>query len=321
MDEPSSTSRSTLTPEIRALLHVPDDQTLAERQKRSTRERRVAGIWLGLILGLVYGAVSQSINTLYLPEIPLYHPFPGPWWTALLSALLGGLLGWISAWPENGLRGILLGGLLGALVIDIATLVETFLESGNLNRVGAALFFIALPLVASLVVGIAAFLGALNWRQRLRRERGPRWLIHAIPLAMALLVGWLASTTAYPPDARTVLIRAQDMIEQGRLAARPDDLPPSLRNSAVVGFSEHAGQDYTLQWDRDPTNRYAIPRPLGPSGQDALVIARFSDGWTLVCLYTAPAARPECISLEWVRKSAPVGLKSSLNARKPTGAG
>jgi hypothetical protein len=298
MTETPPSPRSTLTAEVRALLQVPDDATLAERHRRSTRERRRTGVWLGLALGLVFGGISQSINPLYLPDLPLYHPFPGPWLTTLLSMLLGGLLGWVSAWPENGLLGIFFGGLLGALALDTATLIETFLESGDLNQVGAALFFIALPMVASLVVVIAAFWWALNWRQRLRREKGPRWLFHTIPLVLVLLVGWLATTTAYPPDARTVLTRARDLIETGRSAAQPTDLPPALRAAGVTGFLEHAGLDYTLQWDRDPTNRYAIPRPLGPGGLDALVIVRFSDGWTLACLYTAPTAPPQCISLD-----------------------
>jgi hypothetical protein len=246
----------------------------------------------------VYGAVSQSINHFYLPDLPLYHPAPGPWLIALSAMLLGGLLGWLSAWPENSLLGILCGGLLGALAMDGATILETFQEAGNLQQVGAALFLIALPMVAGLALVVALFRWALDGRQRLRWERGPRLLIHGIPVVLLLLVGWLATSAAYPPAGRVELTRTRDLIEEGRMAAQTSDLPSALRAARVGDFLAHAQEPYTLQWDRDPTNRYAIPRPAGHSGQDALVIARFTGGWTLVCLYTWVSAPPQCISLD-----------------------
>ncbi len=298
MNDTFPSERSGLTPEMRTLLHVPDDDTLAARQKSWIRDRRRFGVWLGLALGLVYGSISQSINHLYLPDLPLYHPAPGPWVIGLLFMLLGGALGLASAWPNNSILGIFLGGLLGALVMDAATLVETGLNSSSLDIVVAALFIIALPMVAALALVVALFRGALNWRQRIRREDGSRLLSAAIPLVLVLLVGWLAVASGYPPEARAILTRAQDLIEEGRGVAEPSALPGALRVRAVNDFLAHADQPYTLQWDRDPTNRYAIPRPLGQSGTDSLAIARFEDGWTLVCLYTWVTAPPQCISLD-----------------------
>jgi hypothetical protein len=298
MNETIPPDRTSLTPEIRTLLYVPDDKTLEARQKSWIRDRRRFGILLGLALGLIYGAISQSINHLYLPDLPLYYPAPGPWLIALLFVLLGGALGFASAWPNNSLLGILLGGTIGALVMDIATLLETGLNSSDIRMVIAALFIIAMPLVASLALVVALFRGALDWHQRTLRGKGPLWLSAGIPLVLALLIGWMAVTSGYSPTARTLLVRARDLIEEGRAAAEPAALPGALRVNAVKDFSAHANQPYALEWDADPTNRYAIPRPLGQGGADALVIARFADGWTLVCLYTWVTAPPQCISLD-----------------------
>jgi len=291
-------SRSSLSPEIRALLHVPDDQTLEERYKRQTRERRWTGLWLGLALGLIYGAVTQSINHLYLPGLALYHPAPGPWLTALISMLLGGALGWVSACPDNSLLGILIGGLLGALAMDAATILETGLSAVNRDAVLAALAVIALPMVASLALVVAVFRWALDWRGRILREQGSWLLLSAIPVVMVLLIAWLGTASAYPPNGRTLILRTRDLIQAGRAAADPAALPTALRAKSVDDFLVHGQGFYTLEWDKDPTNRYAIPRPIGHSGEDALVIARFEDGWTLVCLYTWVSGPPQCISLD-----------------------
>ena len=263
MNETIPPNRTSLTPEIRTLLYVPDDKTLEARQKSWIRDRRRFGIWLGLALGLIYGVISQSINHLYLPDLPLYHPAPGPWLIALLFVLLGGALGFASAWPNNSLLGILLGGLLGALVMDAATLLETGLDSNNLNSVIAALFIIAMPLVASLALVVALFRGALDWHQRIVRGKGPLWLSAGIPLVLVLLIGWMAVSSGYSPYARTLLVRAHDLIEEGTRRRGTGCAPRGLSRECSQGFQRPCQPTLHARMGRGPHQPLLHPAPVG----------------------------------------------------------
>jgi len=63
--------------------------------------RRWAGLILGALIGLAFGGVSQAVNLLFLPGIPLYQPPFGPDGNLLLALLTGALLGLICAWVER----------------------------------------------------------------------------------------------------------------------------------------------------------------------------------------------------------------------------
>ena len=49
--------------------------------------RRCAGLILGALIGLAFGSVSQGVNSLFLPGIPLYQPPFGPIGNSLLASL------------------------------------------------------------------------------------------------------------------------------------------------------------------------------------------------------------------------------------------
>ena len=78
------------------------------------RYRRAAGALIGIMFGFAYTLVSQLINRLALPGIPLYQPPLGPVGNILLGLLAGAGLGLLCAWPASGAKGILLGGAAAA---------------------------------------------------------------------------------------------------------------------------------------------------------------------------------------------------------------
>ncbi len=82
------------------------------------------GILLGAALGLAYGLVSQFINRIALPGIPLYQPPAGPFVNTLLSTLMGAGLGAITCYPASAALGILFGGLASLVGILIYMLIR-----------------------------------------------------------------------------------------------------------------------------------------------------------------------------------------------------
>ncbi|HXF83790.1 MAG TPA: hypothetical protein VNK49_00215 [Anaerolineales bacterium] len=58
--------------------------------------RRI-GFVLGLVLGLAYGTVSNLINRIYMPDIPLYVPPPGVSGLIVMTTLLFALQGLLAA--------------------------------------------------------------------------------------------------------------------------------------------------------------------------------------------------------------------------------
>lgn len=51
---------------------------------------------------------------------------------------------------------------------------------------------------------------------------------------------------------------------------------------------------YTLELVTQSINRFQIPYSPRANMQPAVVVARFTNGWTLACLYVNPAEPPFC---------------------------
>ena len=67
----------------------------------SDKARRVLGMIFGGGIGLLYGLVSQNVNSLYLPGVPLFFAPPGRAGSVILLALFGALMGLVVAWPSR----------------------------------------------------------------------------------------------------------------------------------------------------------------------------------------------------------------------------
>jgi hypothetical protein len=83
------------------------------------------------------------------------------------------------------------------------------------------------------------------------------------------------------------------MIEAGLAARDSASLPAPLQAPSVKNYP--AGRSpYTLEWTNVELDRFIELRPAASYDRQAAVIARFRNGLTLVCIYTAPKATPSC---------------------------
>lgn len=253
--------------------------------------RRITGLIIGTAIGLVFALVSQSINYLTLPGLPLFIPPFGVLLNAVVYTLLSALTGLLVAWPENGAFGVIYGSLVGGLVVTITAFL-----SGTVDNEGLAIKIIVLVLL--FVPVMAAFVPImilLRWvfarettahheEQSLMEPWKATRLI--MPVGLVLIAGLLGFTQQYPGYGDSVTQRMQDLIQQGMKVRTVEELPESLRPSHVNFFLDQANGPYTLQWDKDQGNRYALPRFSGPI-PPSVVIARFENGYLLVCLFTS----------------------------------
>jgi|GEM_PF-673498 len=286
-----------------------DDTAARQRQRHFTRSRRLTGFWLGLAMGTLYFTIAQLINPLLMPGLPIYQLPPGMPWTALIAGLAGGLTGLLAAWPDGSLVGILWGSLVGTLFFDVYALANSVSDSLPLSWIGVFLLFILLPMAAMTSAVIGGFRWALNRQQAAWQDQRSRWITHGIPVLLITAAAVFGLTAQYSEEARIVITRMQELIRAGQ-AAQAQGLPAELDVSQVIRFKENAQGPYTLEWSRDETNRYAIPRPANTGGNESIVIARFSNGYLLVCLFPNAYASAECVSRG--------RLGAAPDARQPT---
>lgn len=256
--------------------------------------RRRHGLVIGLAAGLVYGLVSNGANPLLLAGISLYQPPFGGVGNTLLWTAAGGLLGLISAWPSSSIYGVVLASLTAGLMLQISSLLSGHL-SLNLWRklIGAAGLYLPFAAMSSPLMGL------LRWAANEQRE----WYKQAwytrqrlwVPLFFLVVVGGLALLWMYPPDGLDITRRMHALIQQGLQTGQDASaLPDALKDPLVGAYSEKATANYQLEFSRQGLNRYQIPYAPQGDFQPGAAIARFSSGWTLVCLYINPEEAPFC---------------------------
>ena len=282
------TLRDHLTP-------LPNEEELILRQKKFTRYRRVTAAWMGFGMGLISVACAYSVNQWSLPGLPLYQPPPGMPWLALGGGVVCALVGLVTAWSQTSVIGILWGSLAGTLVFDSFALINSLPDKVPPAWIAGILFLILLPIAAMVSLVIGVFRWALNRHQSSWQDHGSVLVLVGIPLLLFLASLGLGYSARYPQDGLQVVRRMDNLIQSGQRSAA-GDLPPVLINDSIDNFQAHATGTYTLEWSKDPTNRYAIPRPAGSGGRESIVIARFSSGYLFICLYATPESEPECVS-------------------------
>ena len=230
----------------------------------------------------------------------------------------GALIGWVCLWAESSWVGILWGSLLAALVFDGYALLRSLSEAIPLSILAVSLGLIILPMTAM----AAAVVGSLRWaierQQAAWQDHRSSLIILGIPLLLSLTAAGLGWTNQYNENARTVLLRMQDLLQTGQRTAQTKALPPALTVEKVENFLVNGLSPYTLEWAMDPNNRYAIARSGGANGLESIAIARFENGWMLICLYPTPLGDPECVS-RWQPGSAvssPQTLEQPVPPRK-----
>lgn len=256
-------------------------------------QRRWIGLALGGLLGLTYGLVAQTINRFTLPGVPLYQPPLGPAGNTLLSGLTGAGLGLLVTLPMSSALGIVLGSAAVALAIMTSSLIRL---AGELTA-GAGVVFgvlLSVPLSWFAVPLVALLRWAIDRQAVLQlhgESRGVRW---RVPLILMLLMGFVAAFELLGTNAQAQLRQMDRTVEAGLAAAAVADLPEPLRDPLVHDFPAGRSQAYTLEWTQQDLDRFIELRPAANYDEHAAVIARFADGYRLVCLYPTARSGPTC---------------------------
>lgn len=263
------------------------------------KHRKWFGVLFVTAIGLAYGIFSQTINHLFMPGIPLYQPPFGALGNIILAGLVGASLGYLIASSESGGVGVLWGSLLGGAFIAIATLLTGRAEGEILWRKIAAVAIIFAPTAALLAPVLILFRWVIgreveSYRNASKGYSYARFQRYALPTVLVLAAGALGLSSMYNDLGRAVTPSMQSLIQQGRQAAGVEMLPEPLRPPDVKYFIKQKDTRYTLQWDKDDQNRFAIPRPAGSGFDQSTVIARFDNGYLLACMFPGKTGQPTC---------------------------
>ncbi len=260
--------------------------------------RRWFGLLFGALTGLIYGLVSQTLNRFILPGIPLYQPPLGMFGNLFLYTLVGAVLGLVDAWPEVSARGVIYSSLLTTLLACVTILFSGQTEAGGWGIKIAAVIGIFIPVIGFLAPFLVAFRWAISREENVFREKRAGFNMPVLqrillPLALILFMVWVGTASLLNNTAKTALPRMHTLIQQGQAAVSASaQIPAPLQAKNVTMFTQRGQGSYTLQWDRDDTNRYAIPRP--PGSNPSTVIAHFDNGYLLVCVFAGEDNPPEC---------------------------
>lgn len=262
-----------------------------ENPGETDRYRRLVGAGMGAVLGVVYFLVSQGINAIFLPDVPLYQPPLGFWGNVALGALWGGLLGLICAWPYSTAIGVVLASITSisvSIVRGLAGIDEPLSRLVIIAIVlGVPTAFLMVPAMMALRWGINGLVDQRNyrasWRERLR-----------LPATLLFLVAVIAAFSLYNAKARTLLVRMNDTLQAGLAATGAVQLPAALQNLRSGNFMADASAAYTLEWTEIDLDRFIDLRPSSNYGDHSAVIVRFDNGRSMVCLYPGVDVRPNC---------------------------
>ena len=264
-----------------------------EMQRTLEMRRRVLGSLLGAGLGLSYGLVSQLINRVALPGVPLYQPPLGPLGNIVLQGLVGAGLGFLTSQPSSATLGTLFGSLAAAAAVFVSTLQRV----SSLTNVGGAVIasvIFAIP-IAWLTVPLVALLRWTTGRTvELSRDNAPLLVRLRAPLMLVLVLAALASFELLPGEARSQIEHMHALVQAGLQASSAEELPAALRGPLVGDFASNTNRDYTLEWTDLDLDRFIELRPPSNYDQHAAIIARFAGDARLVCLYPSSKSEPTC---------------------------
>ncbi len=260
-----------------------------------TNHRRLFGVIFGTLLGLGYGIVSQSINHIILPGVPLYQPPFGPLGNVVVTTLVGALVGTICAWLPNDIGGVFAGAVTGALLLAVATLLTGRTDAEILPAKSLAVFFLLVPIIATLLPLMAIFRWVANREEVAHIHHLSAWFHIRAPLVIVIVFSAAGAFSLASQDARIMLPKTHNLIQEGLKVSQAADLPAPLQGNLVGDFQKNALGAYNLQWDNKEVNRFSIPRLMSQRPwEEAVVIARFESGWILVCLYPQTDRDPTC---------------------------
>ncbi len=258
----------------------------------SDRSRRIAGAGLGLVLGLLYGTVSGSINAIVLAGIPLRVDTPTLIANAIFSGLGAMAAGYVAAWPQSSLKGILGGAVAIALFGVIKALVSWATGAEDFLRVGLILIPLflpsaafALPITGLIRLGVNGYADALSYTGRPRLFRLGR-----LGLGVAALGVFAGSLAQMTPAEQAAVRQVNTMLRNGLAASSEANVPPGLRS--IADFRARASQHYTLAQHTRVDTDFSI---AGSSAvQMVEVDVLFDNGLHFRCRVGQSLAQPFC---------------------------
>jgi len=266
------------------------DLAYEQHLKRREAYRRQVGLWLGGLVGLVFGVVSQTVNLIALPGLNLFQPPFSPVVNIALFILLGALLGGVCGWLTDSLMGVLVASAVGAVLLEVATVPSGY-KTLPINMRLIAVLSIFLPVVAGLTPALGVLRWVINEQEEYRYLNLFAWQrVWRVALLVVLTVGvgmlWLM-----PEQGQQSLVELNKMLQTARSGA---NLPKPLQPPDVENFSANAQGTYQLEWENHDVNRFMIGYYPAAGWEPAAAMAHFENGWMLVCIYTNPALTPTC---------------------------
>lgn len=263
------------------------------------RYRRLIGILLGIALAVCYALVSQFINRAALPGVPFYQPPAGPYGNLILLALLGASLGAVNAWFDESIKSILIAAGAGAVLVAAAAFLTGSPDQNLLVGKLVVSVVVMLPVWGALMPFLGVHRWAVDRQMQARYDRAPIWRWAWAPVLLLLLAAGTGYFSLLRDYARVEIARTQALLQSGLAAGSPAALPEPLQHERVGDFLAHAAPVYTLEWSNRSVNRYSIARGLTQREWElAVVIARFENGWNLVCLYAQSDGEVGCRGFE-----------------------
>ena len=259
--------------------------------------RRVVGILLGALLGLTYGLISQGLNRILLPGLPLYQPPFGVVGNCLLMAACGAIIGLLTAWTEESISSIIIASGVSALALVVGSFLQSKVRP-NLAGMAAMSLFLSIYIAAMLALVIAALRWGVNRLADGRRDHDP-WPRRLLgPLLLLLAVGGIGAASLYPAQGRTILRQVDVLLRAGQMAQTKEALPAPLRVPGDGAFLQRGQDRYELSWEKSRVERYRIPRPVENFNNHTVAVVRFKNGWNLVCLYVTLDRDPICVGMD-----------------------
>jgi hypothetical protein len=250
--------------------------SLDEKEQSPLASGRVyLGIFYGLLIGVIYATVAQTIDVILMTDVPLAVDQSQAIIFIVTTAISGALLGVIVAWPKEAWKGALFGaiaitawGLLqSALALSVTSLI--------LLPLGLPLIVMSLPI--SGVMRLAVYMHE-NFMQETGFKRARNMsLLFAGAVFIAVLSG---SWAQMPPYAQEAVRQVDRVLEFAR--DNPDrGLSVALRDASNV--LDHLDQPYTL-------HQTAVDS--SPTGVEVSV--NFADGFVMSCLVGQQGDIPYC---------------------------
>lgn len=262
---------------------------------QSNGSRRLSGLIFGAWLELVYAYVAIEIIRSALPDIPLAGPPGGDVGYYLEFLAAGALLGLLTCWPDRIWAGCLVGWAAG--VVEFL-----FLPWKNaLSPIQTPSFDLAaiLPLVVCLLpVTVVLRLAVENLPSQLGNSQILRQI--AWPLVATALAIGLGVFALYSEDVKDDFQITQNLMVLAQKSTDVSTLPASLQG--VNDWFPSAAGDYNLSWSEETDQlmwkKQGSPGST-PAARDIVIVARFSNSFTVGCLFTLGKQIPVCANFEY----------------------